>query len=79
MEFNIRLHAAQIDLPAIETQLQALDPAGLVDVDGAGKTLRVSANVIESELAMLLAKAGYPTALEQIARVPSVCCGGCGG
>jgi|LNAP01.1.fsa_nt_gb hypothetical protein len=79
MEFNIRLHSAQIELPAIETALQELDPAGLVDMDEQGKTLRVSANVTESELAMILGKVGCPTPLDQIERVPSICCGGCGG
>lgn len=79
MQFNIRLQAPHIDLPAIETELQALDPAGLVDLAGDGATLRVSTSVLEDELAIVLGKAGYPTSPAQIERVPSVCCGGCGG
>lgn len=79
MQFNIRLHAPHIDIPAIETELQALDPAALVDLAGDGTTLRVSTSALEAELAGILGKAGYPTSLAQIERLPSVCCGGCGG
>ena len=79
MQVNIRLPARHIDISAIETELQALDPAGLVDLAGDGMTLRVSTSVVEAELAAILGNAGYPTALAQIERVPSMCCGGCGG
>ncbi|WP_305805117.1 hypothetical protein [Stenotrophomonas sp. YIM B06876] len=79
MEFTVRLASAQIDLPAIETGLQELDPAGLVDVAGSGTTLRVCANVRQSELLMILGNAGCAATLAQIERLPSVCCGGCGG
>lgn len=79
MQFNIFLQVPHIDIAAIETALQDLDPAGLLDLDQDGKTLRVSTSVTQNELATVLGKAGYSTPLDQIEQVPSVCCGGCGG
>lgn len=81
MQFDIHLdaEAPRIDLDAVEQRLLALDPAGVVDLDRATGTLRVSTYLAEDELASLLAQAGHAVPPDRIRRLPSVCCGGCGG
>ncbi len=79
MQFNIPLFAAAVDSAVVEARLRTLDPAALVDTDGRGEALRISTSLSEREIASLLAEAGHAVDPSQIAREPSVCCGGCGG
>lgn len=81
MQFDIHLEAGapRVDLAAVEQRLLALDPAGILDLDEAAGTLRVSTCLSEDELAALLAQAGQVLRPDRIRRLPSVCCGGCGG
>lgn len=67
------------DVAAIDELVCAVDPAALVDVDPEGRRLRVAAVVSGPELLDLLDRAGWPVAPERLERVPSECCGGCGG
>lgn len=79
MQFDIHLDTAPLDLVPIALQLQALDPAALVDVDPATCALRVSTCAGEVEIALALGRAGHRVAPDRIVSQPSVCCGGCGG
>lgn len=67
------------DPAAIEQALAALDPSALVDLDASGHTIRMSTLVTEQELLGSLRDAGVVDAPLHLARVPSECCGGCGG
>ncbi|RZA11899.1 MAG: hypothetical protein EOP93_22790 [Lysobacteraceae bacterium] len=67
------------DVAAIERALVAVDPSALVDVDASGHTVRISTLVTEQELLATLGDAGISDAAPHLARVPSECCGGCGG
>lgn len=79
MEYSIHLTASAPDLCRIVEALQAVDPSALADLDPVTHTLRVSATMLDRELLDALAQSGYPTAPDHIVRLPSVCCGGCGG
>lgn len=79
MEFHVPLTSTRPDLDAIAKALRAVDPSALVDIDPAGQALRIAATVELPALASLLEQAGYPVAAHAIGRVPSTCCGGCGG
>ena len=77
MEFHIDMTGLTPDIDAIERAIHAVDPAALVDVDGA--SLRVSAWVDAAQLLLLINQTGYPVAKDQVSQIPSTCCGGCSG
>ena len=77
MEFHIDMTGLTPDMDAIEAAIHAVDPAAMVDVDGA--SLRVSAWVDAAQLLLLINQAGYPVEQEQVSQIPSTCCGGCSG
>lgn len=79
MEFHIEINDSLPDPGAIEDAIRAVDPAALVDIDPAGRTLRVAASVEAVELVALIGRAGYPVAPHQVTQIPSICCGGCSG
>lgn len=79
MQFRINAPGPEIYLDAIEDALRAVDPAAMADLDAAGRVVRVSATIGDAELVALMRQSGLPVTLEQIERVPSECCGGCGG
>lgn len=79
MEFNIRLGSADVDAAALARDLQDIDPAGIADFDPASGVLRISASLSDLELSALLLASGHPLDPSRIERLPSVCCGGCGG
>ena len=73
------LHAGEApDLAALEQAIADLDPAVLLDADSTGRAVRISTAVTEAELLECLQRAGVPCA-PLLTRVPSECCGGCGG
>lgn len=78
MEFHITM-PSPMDPRAIEQTIREVDPAGLVDIDPSGRTLRVSASVDVVQLIVLLNQAGYPMRRDQVAQAASICCGGCSG
>ena len=79
MEFHIKIAGSMPDLGAIEHAIHAVDPSALADIDPAGHTLRVAASVDAVQLVSLISQAGYPVVQQQVAQVPSICCGGCSG
>ena len=79
MEFHIKLTASIADLSAIENAIHEVDSSALVDVDPAGKMLRVATWFDADRLVSLIRQAGYPVDPLQVTQLPSICCGGCGG
>jgi hypothetical protein len=79
MEFHIKILGARPDLGAISAALLGVDPMAMADLDSAGATLRVAAELSSPELLSLLTRSGYPVDWRQLEQVPSVCCGACGG
>lgn len=79
MEYIIHLADAPIDLAAIERHLLDLDPAIVMDHDAGTGALRCATSAMEAELLRAFADAGYRVAPDAAERLPSVCCGGCGG
>jgi hypothetical protein len=79
MEYAIHLDSPSPDLAVISDALQDVDPAAFADLDRDGHTLRLSTNMLDSELIEALARAGHPIQVKQIVRLPSVCCGSCSG
>jgi hypothetical protein len=79
MQFRIQVTEPRVDIDAVEQALVDADPAALVDFDLSGQALRVSTVLAEAELLAAVNQAGLAAELPQIERVPSNCCGGCGG
>lgn len=79
MQFKIRMTGPKPDVGAIEHAIREIDPSALVDIDPADQKLRVAASIDAAHLLVLMGQAGYPAAQDQLERVPSECCGGCGG
>ncbi len=79
MQFTVKLTGTAPDTDAIEHALREVDPSAVVDVDPTGDTLRIAANLDSETLSLLISDGGHPVALADLERVPSTCCGGCGG
>lgn len=79
MQFRITIDDASPDLHTIDEALRDIDPAGLVDFDAANRVIRVSTTLDTADLASAMHRAGMPVTLDRIERLPSECCGGCGG
>lgn len=79
MQFELQVDGYSPDLAAIEFAIAALDPALLLDLDAFGRTIRISTSLTDAELLACLRHAGAPAAPERLTRLPSQCCGGCGG
>ena len=69
-------HVSSID--SIAGRLNDLDPSALVDVETAGR-LRISTRLPDAEVLLALGLAGLCVAPSELERLPSECCGGCGG
>ena len=78
MQFNSPTPAAH-DLPRLPAALADADPAAVVDFDAAHAVLRLSSYLQPVQIATVLSQAGLPTQEAQVAKIPSDCCGGCGG
>jgi len=70
--------AASPDLAAIEHSIATLDPSAQLDSDVSGR-IRISTLATQDELLTCLQEAGASDAKHHLARLPSDCCGGCGG
>jgi hypothetical protein len=68
-----------VDPAALASSLHEIDPAAVVDLQAAHGALRISTWATEADLRSLLAAAGLPVVGDQLERLPSECCGGCGG
>ncbi len=79
MEFAFRTTGRAPDLAAIEREIAALDPAVLLDFDASENTVRISTSATDGELLACLRRAGLSADADDVTRLPSVCCGGCGG
>lgn len=79
MEFTYRPALGLPDLTRVELAVADLDPAVLLDIDPLGQAVRISTTVSEDELLACLRRAGIQATPMEIERLPSVCCGGCGG
>ena len=79
MQFTLPIHGAAPDLAALSRELATLDPAAMVDIDLHGQALRIATSATETELHACLLQAGMPAAPHELVRLPSECCGGCGG
>lgn len=79
MKFNIRTNGRPIDVPAIEQALQQADPSAMIDLDGTTASLRISTYLEGGELLGLMSGAGFTIPSADLERLPSECCGGCGG
>jgi hypothetical protein len=79
MQFKIRMTGPMPDIGVIEDAISAVDPSVLVDVDPTGQTLRVASSIDADELIGLMNQAGCRLSPHHLERVPSECCGGCGG
>lgn len=77
MQYIVPL-TARPELPALERELQSVDPAALLDLDADGG-LRISTWMTRGELGDALARAGLRFAEHALVQLPSECCGGCGG
>ena len=77
MQYRIHLLGTPIDPAAIEDALLERDPSALLDLDGG--VLRVATQLDDAGLLAALARGGCPVGEPQLERVPSECCGGCGG
>ena len=67
------------DMAAIERAISELDPSALLDFDARASMVRISSVATETELLDCLRHAGVSAAAGQFVRLPSECCGGCGG
>ncbi len=79
MQFKISITGSLPDTGVIERAIRTVDPSAQVDMDPTGQTLRVAAAVDPAHLLGLITQAGYPVTEDRLERVPSECCGGCGG
>ena len=79
MEFLYHATGRTPDLASIERAIGDLDPAALLDTDLSGRTVRISTSLGGDELLACLRHAGLQALPQDLERLPSVCCGGCGG
>ncbi|HEY4583936.1 MAG TPA: hypothetical protein VIG88_13920 [Lysobacter sp.] len=78
MQFTISVSTPP-DVGRLEQALVEADPSAMVDFDACRDTLRVATLLPTGQVAALLSGAGLPTNEAEVTRVPSECCGGCGG
>jgi len=78
-QFRIPLSGPAPDLQLLEDALQDADPSVLLDIEPLSRVLRISTLLDEHSLLPALGRGGLPVSAAQLERVPSECCGGCGG
>jgi hypothetical protein len=79
MQYQISTANQQPDVPTIEKALQGVDAAAWIDLDQRAAQLRISTYLSGPELIAVFDGSGYPISIDRLVRVPSECCGGCGG
>lgn len=79
MQYTVARVPKDLDLDGIAVALTAFDPSAIVDLDRSGSVLRLSTVLGTAEIVPLLKSAGLPLVSADVDRVPSECCGGCGG
>lgn len=78
MRSIIRTGDGAPDVATLQQALHALDPAALVDLEPGGGAVRIATCLTDGELARVVRQAGNGM-LSAPERLPSECCGGCGG
>ena len=78
MQYLIAATSQIAPIDAVADRLNHLDPSALVDVDAVGR-LRISTLLPDAEVLLALGLAGLFVAPADLERLPSECCGGCGG
>lgn len=78
MQYTLSTRSAP-DMAAIEQAIAELDPAVVLDFDVNASMVRISSVATEAELLDCLRQAGVSAGAGQFVRLPSECCGGCGG
>ncbi len=78
MHYTLGNHGSS-NINAIVQAIAGLDPAAVVDFDASKSLVRISSVATEAELIACLRQAGVAAMAEQLVRLPSQCCGGCGG
>lgn len=78
MQYTLSTSATP-DMAAIERAISEIDPAALLDFDVRASMVRISSVATETELLDCLRQAGVNARAGQFVRLPSECCGGCGG
>jgi hypothetical protein len=79
MEFHIALTDACPSPDVIQDAMFDADPNAVVDLDMSGLVMRISSYVTASDLIEILRRTGWAVAPEQVAQLPTICCGGCSG
>ncbi|WP_426687504.1 hypothetical protein [Rhodanobacter ginsengiterrae] len=79
MEFHIALVDASPDPGVVQDALFDVDPTAVVDLDMSGLVMRISSSANVTDLIEVLRHVGWTVAPEQVAQLPSICCGGCSG
>lgn len=79
MQLNVYPIDIRPDVAVLEAAMAAIDPSSVLDFDASSSTLRVSTLLDPAQVAQTLSAAGLPVDTGQVTRVPSECCGGCGG
>lgn len=78
MFFKMKM-AEQPDLGKLEAILLQSDPAAMLAFNKQAAELRVSTTLTDQELLAVLRAGDCPVSASQLLRIPSECCGGCGG
>jgi hypothetical protein len=79
MEFHIALTDACPGPNVIQDVMFDVDPNAVVDLDMRGLVMRISSYVTVGDLIEVLRRTGRTVAPEQVAQLPTICCGGCSG
>lgn len=79
MQYQIDAFEHAEQLHRLEAVLADADPSALADYDAARRTLRLSTLLPHAKLLDALSGAGMPVMPDRVQRMPSECCGGCGG
>lgn len=79
MEFQIALTDACPGPDVIQDIMFEVDPSAVVDLDMSGLVMRISSYVTVTDLIEVLRRTGWTVAPEQVAQLPTICCGGCSG
>ena len=78
MQYLVAATGGITALEPVADRFAHLDPAALVDVDRNGR-LRISTVLPDAEVLVALIQAGVCVSASDVERLPSECCGGCGG
>lgn len=79
MQFAVKLAGITPDIDAVRQVLHEADPSAMADIEPNGQTLRIASSLETDQLSTLITQSGHPVSESDIQRLPSECCGGCGG